>query len=59
MNIVFWLLIIIALVLVWFCLSFAFKGIGGIGLKLYNDAKDEITGENENQETKENNKNER
>lgn len=58
MNIVFWLLIIIALVLVWFCLSFAFKDIGGIGLKLYNDAKDEITGKDENHESKENKKNE-
>lgn len=33
MNVVFWLLIIIALVLVWFCLSFAFKSVGWIGLK--------------------------
>ena len=32
MNIVFWLLIVIVLVLVWFCLSFAFKGIGGVGV---------------------------
>ena len=38
MNIVFWLLVIIVLVLVWFCLSFACKGIGGVGLKLYNAA---------------------
>lgn len=58
MNIVFWLLIIIALVLVWFCLSFAFKDIGRIGLKLYNDAKDEITGKDKNHDSKENNKNE-
>lgn len=58
MNIVFWLLVIIALILLWFCLSFAFKGVGGIGLKLYNDAKDEITGKNEIKESKENNNNE-
>ena len=58
MNIVFWLLIIIGLVLLWFCLSFAFNGIGAIFLKLFNDAKDEITGKNEQQEVKENNKNE-
>ena len=45
MNIVFWLLVIIVMVLVWFCLSFAFKGIGGVGLKLYNDAKKEIEGD--------------
>ena len=42
MNIVFWLLVIAALALLWFCLSFAFKGIGAIALKLFNDAKDEI-----------------
>ena len=32
MNIVFWLIVVIALVLIWFCLSFAFKGIGGVGM---------------------------
>jgi F0F1-type ATP synthase membrane subunit b/b' len=51
-NIVFWLIVIAAIVLLWFCLSFAFKGIGGFALKLYNDAKNEIT------ETKENSNNE-
>lgn len=44
MNIFFWLLVVIALVVIWFCLSFAFKGIGGIGLWLWNDAKKEIEG---------------
>lgn len=29
MNIVFWLIVVIVLVLIWFCLSFAFKGVGG------------------------------
>lgn len=59
MNIVFWLLVVIVLVLVWFCLSFAFKGIGGIGMKLFNDAKDEITADGGEKEKKENdNKNE-
>lgn len=43
MNIVFWLLIVIILVVVWFCLSFAF--IGSVGLWLWNDAKKEIEGE--------------
>lgn len=57
MNIAFWLLVIIGIVLLWFCLSFIFSGIGGIGLKLFNDAKDEITGKNE-KETKESNENE-
>ena len=45
MNIVFWLLVVLALVLVWFCLSFAFQGIGSIGLRLFNDAKKEIEGD--------------
>lgn len=50
MNIVFWFLVIIVLVLVWFCLSFAFKGIGGIGLRLYNDAKKEMSEDNKSDE---------
>ena len=59
MNIVFWLLIVIGLVLLWFCLSFAFRGVGSIGLKLFTDAKDEIIGKNEQQEVvKENEENE-
>ena len=49
MNIVFWLLVIIVLVLVWFCLSFAFKDIGGWVLDLFNDAKRE----NEDDESEE------
>lgn len=39
MNIVFWLIVVIVLVLIWFCLSFAFKGVGGVGMRLYNDAR--------------------
>lgn len=58
MNVVFWFLVVVIIVLVWFCLSFLFKGVGGIGLTLYNNAKDEITGEKEKQELKEDNKNE-
>lgn len=42
MNIIFWILVVVAMVFAWFCLSFAFKAIGGIALKLYNDAKKEI-----------------
>ena len=53
MNIVFWLFVVAVLVLVWFCLSFAFKGIGSIGLKLFNDARDEIIGKEEKENTKE------
>lgn len=42
MNIVFWLLVVIVLAFIWLCLSFAFNGIGGIVLKLFNDAKSKI-----------------
>lgn len=45
MNVVFWFLVIVALVLIWFCLSFAFKGIGSISLRLFNDAKKVIAGD--------------
>lgn len=44
---VFWLIVVIVLVLIWFCLSFAFKGVGGVGMRLYNDAKKEISEETE------------
>lgn len=50
MNFVFWLLVIAALVLLWFCLSFAFKGVGGFALKLFNDAKETMQDEKENHE---------
>jgi len=46
-NIVFWLIVIVAFVLLWFCLSFAFKGIGAFSLRIYNDAKKEISEESE------------
>ncbi len=45
MNIVFWLLVVIVLVFTWFYLSPIFKDIGEIVLKLYNDAKKEIKGD--------------
>ena len=38
MNVVFWLLVIVALVLVWFLLAFAFRGIGKFWFKIYDDA---------------------
>ena len=52
MNIVFWLIVIVALVLLWFCLSFAFKGIGAFSLRIYNDAKKEISEESEEKSEK-------
>ena len=51
-NIVVWLIVIVALVLLWFCLSFAFKGIGAFGLRIYNDAKKEISEESEEKSEK-------
>lgn len=45
MNIVFWLIVVIVLVLIWFCLSFAFKGVGGVGMRYHitNVAADSYT----------------
>lgn len=42
MNIVFWLAIILIGVLIWFCLSFAFRGIGRVFKRLFDDAIEEI-----------------
>ena len=53
MNIFFWILVIAGVVLLWFCLSFAFNRIGGIGLRLFNDAKKEIANEEKENDTDE------
>lgn len=45
MNIVFWVLVVLALALTWFCMSSVFNGIGGFLLDLFNDAKEEIKGD--------------
>lgn len=45
MNIVFWIGVIALAVLIWFCLSFAFREFGKFWLRLFNDAKEEITKE--------------
>lgn len=50
MNIVFWAGILAILVLLWFCLSFAFKWIGRGARRLYNDAKNEIIEVEEHEE---------
>ena len=55
MNAVFWFIVIVVLVLIWFCLSFAFKALGRFAFRLYKDAKDEIVGENEQKEKENNN----
>ena len=41
-NVVFWLLVICLLVLIWFLLAFAFRGIGRFWFRLYDDAAKEI-----------------
>lgn len=46
MNIVFWILVVAALVLVWFCASPLFAIIGKYFLDLFNDAKDAIDEKN-------------
>lgn len=51
-NIVFWLLVVGALVFLWFFLNFLFRDIGKWFLDLFNDTKKEITKE-ENEEEKE------
>lgn len=50
MNIVFWLVVIIAMVLLWFLLSFAFKGVGRVGWRLFNSARREIQSEDSKNE---------
>lgn len=57
MNIVFWILLILLLVIVWSCLSFAYRAIGGLGLRIFGDVKKEFT-EDEESERKEDTKNE-
>lgn len=56
MNIVFWLIILVAMVAVWFCLSFVFKGIGGIGIKMWKHTEKEMFDNDDKQEDKENDK---
>lgn len=50
MNVVFWLGVIAALVFLWFCLSFAFRGVGGFVLRLFKDVKETMKEEKENSE---------
>ncbi len=50
MNVVFWLLIIIAVVFAWFILSFLFRPLGRFFMRLYTDAMEQMkeTEENKN-----------
>lgn len=53
-NIVFWILVIAFLAIIWFLMSFCFKGIGRFLAGLWNDAKKDMEEENEtNKEEKE------
>lgn len=45
MNAVFWILVVLALYLFWFLCSFSFKGIGRFFMRLYDNAKSEMTDE--------------
>lgn len=50
MNVVFWFLVLLALILVWFLLSGAFKPLGEFVLNLFNGAKKGINDNDENNE---------
>lgn len=49
MNFVFWLLIILAAVLIWCCLAFAFRGFGKFWLRLFKDVSDAMKDDNTNE----------
>lgn len=52
MNIVFWALIVLALIFLWFSLSHLFKDVGEWGLNLYHKAKEEMADDDEQDENK-------
>lgn len=45
MNVFFWIIVILVLILVWFLLAFAFRGIGWLAMRIFGDAVDELTKE--------------
>ena len=45
MNIVFYLLVLLGLIGIWFCLTFAFKPVGKVVKKVVQDAVDVMTDE--------------
>ncbi len=51
--IAFYILVLLAAILLWFLLSFAFKPLGKLGYRLWKDAKDAITEEDKNEDKKE------
>lgn len=50
MNIVFYILIVVAIAFLWFILAFLFKPIGKFFIRLYDDAKQEMSSENNKKE---------
>lgn len=53
MNPIFIILVITAGILLWFLLSFAFKSLGKLLIKLWDDASDSINIDNNKKEEKE------
>lgn len=52
MNWVFYVIVVIAVVLLWFLCSFVYKPIGKFFYRLYKDARDEIVGNDTEKENK-------
>lgn len=50
MNIFFWIIVILALILIWFLLAFAFKGIGWLAMRIFEDAVEELSKEEKENE---------
>lgn len=50
MNFVFWLLVIIALIILWFLLAFTFRPIGRFFYRVWKDAIEEIEKKDEDKE---------
>lgn len=48
MNIIFWILVIVLLALVWVSLSWLFNRIGNFGKRTVNEIKNNIKGDNDN-----------
>lgn len=49
----FYILVILAVILLWFLLSFIFKPLGKLGYRLWKDAKDAMTEEDKNDDKEE------
>lgn len=50
MNLFFWLLVAMALVVLWFCLAFLFRPIGKLFSRLWEDALEEMEMNKEDEE---------